>query len=259
VRRYLFAFGTLLVITSNAAASLIPLNGYATGQLSDMYPTGFTPPGWVFSIWSIIYVGLIGLSVRAVRAGGRGSSGLGNRARARLDSIEWPYLVSSIANAGWIFAWHYRQVALSVVVMLVLLASLAVAWARLRRQPASSLGERVFVDGTISLYFGWITAATFINIATLFFDLGRYPFGLAMNEWAIVAVVVATAVYVAFGAWTSDAVYTAVFVWASFGIASNAKGITDAVQLAAAAGCAAAACVVVVAALRSLTGRTRRA
>ena len=257
MRRYLFAFGTLLVIASNAAASLIPLNGYATGQLSDMYPTGFTPPGWVFSIWIIIYIGLIGLSVRAVQAGRRGNGGLGNRPRARLDSIELPYLVSSVANAGWIFAWHYRQVALSVLVMLVLLASLAVAWTRLRRQPPSGAGERVFVDGTISLYFGWITAATFINIATLFFDLGRYPFGLAMNEWAIVAVVVATAVYVAFGAWTSDAVYTAVFVWASFGIASNAKTVTDAVQLAAAAGCAAAACVVVVAAARGLIRRTR--
>lgn len=256
MRRYLFAFGTLLVIASNAAATLIPLNGLATGQLSDLYPTGFTPPGWVFSIWSIIYIGLIGLSIRAFQAGGR-SVGVGGRARARLDSIELPYLVSSVANAGWIFAWHYRQVGLSVLVMLVLLASLAVAWYRLRRQSATSLGERVFVDGTISLYFGWITAATIINVATLFFDLGRYPFGLAMDQWAIVAVVVATAVYVAFGAWTSDAVYTAVFVWASFGIANSTKGVTDAVQLAAAAGCAAAACVVVVAAVRRFTGHTR--
>jgi hypothetical protein len=256
VRRYLFAFGTLLVIASNAAATLIPLNGLTTGQLSDMYPTGFTPPGWVFSIWSLIYIGLIGLSIRGFQAGGR-SAGGNSRARGRLDAIEGPYLVSSFANAGWIFAWHYRQVGLSVVIMLLLLASLAVAWARLRRQPASSLGERVFVDGTISLYFGWITAATIINVASWFFDIGRYPFGLAMNEWAIVAVVVATAAYVAFGTWTSDAVYTAVFVWASYGIAGATRGVTEPVQLVAAAGCAAAACVVAVAAVRRLTRRAR--
>ncbi|MCZ8115479.1 hypothetical protein [Silanimonas sp.] len=75
MRRYFFAFGTLLVIASNAAASLIPLNGYATGQLSDMNPTGFTPPGWVFSIWGLIYIGSIGLAVRAALAGGRALGG----------------------------------------------------------------------------------------------------------------------------------------------------------------------------------------
>ena len=256
MRRSLFAFGTLLVITSNAAATLIPLNGYATGQLSDMYPTGFTPPGWVFSIWSVIYIGLIGLSVRAVQAGGR-AVGSHSRARGRLDAIAVPYLVSSIANAGWIFAWHYRQVGLSVLVMLVLLGSLALAWARLRRDPPASVGERVFVDGTISLYFGWITAATIINVASWFFDIGRYPFGLSMDQWAIVAVVIATSAYVAFGTWTRDAVHTAVFVWASYGIASKVQGITEAVQLAAAAGCAAAAFVVASSVLRRIADRAR--
>lgn len=254
MRRYVFAFGTLLVIASNAAASLIPLNGYATGQLSDMNPTGFTPPGWVFSIWGVIYIGIIGLALRAALAGGR-SPGGPSRARLRLESIELPFLVSSVANAGWIFAWHYRQVPLSLAVMLVLLASLALAWYRLRRQPASSWGERIFVDGTISLYFGWITAATFINVATVFFDTGTYPFGLAMDQWALVAVVIATAVYVGFGAWTSDAVYVCVFVWAAYGIATRAQGVTEAVQLAAATGCAAAACIAVLAVLRRVAAR----
>ena len=41
---------TLQLLATNFAANAVPLNGYNTGVLSDMYPTGFTPPGWVFGI-----------------------------------------------------------------------------------------------------------------------------------------------------------------------------------------------------------------
>ena len=256
MRRYLILAATLLVIATNAAATLVPINGLATGQLSDLYPTGFTPSGWVFSIWSLIYVGLIAFSIRAVVLGGRGSS---DRALARLRSIELPFLVSCAANAGWIFLWHYRQIAASVVVMLLLLASLAVIYVRLRRQPASGLLERVVVDGTFSLYAGRITTATFANLGAWFFDIGSYPLGLTMDQAAIVTVVAATAIYVAVGTWTSDAVYTAVFVWASLGIVYRAEGVTEAVQLAAAAGCGAVALVTLVSAARRLFGGPQRA
>ena len=106
---------TLLVLAVNAAASILPINGITTGELSDLYPTGFTPPGWVFSIWGLIYTGLIAFSIMALR---------GNpRARQRVATITGPYLLNALGNAGWIFAWHYRQVELSVLLMLFILAT----------------------------------------------------------------------------------------------------------------------------------------
>jgi hypothetical protein len=54
VTRLAFRFATLIVIAVNAAANLIPINGVNTGELSARYPTGFTPAGWVFAIWSLI-------------------------------------------------------------------------------------------------------------------------------------------------------------------------------------------------------------
>ncbi len=252
MNRLLIPAATLFVIGTNAAATLLPINGMATGELSALSPTGFTPAGWVFSIWSVIYLGLILFSVRAARLSTRTA---GAAAVARLASIELPYLASCAANIAWIFLWHYRQVGASVVAMLALLAALVVVYRRLRRQPASSTWERVVVDGTFSLYIGWITTATLANFGAWFFALGAYPFGLTMDEAAIVTVVLATAVYVALGTWTADPLYTAVFVWASIGIIYGTAAITSPVRLAAAAGCAAAALVTALSIARRVSSR----
>lgn len=71
---------TVMVLAVNAAANIVPLGGLNTGQLSALYPTGFTPPGYVFGIWSIIYLGLIAFSIAAFRAV--------PRTRARIERID---------------------------------------------------------------------------------------------------------------------------------------------------------------------------
>jgi translocator protein len=50
LRRYAPLLATLGVIAVNAAANILPINGMNTGQQSALYPTGFTPSGWAFSI-----------------------------------------------------------------------------------------------------------------------------------------------------------------------------------------------------------------
>ena len=230
MRKYLPLLATVVVIAINAAANIVPINGINTGEVSALYPTGFTPAGWVFAIWSLIYLGLLAFGVFALRVPDERSG------RAR--GIEPAYLVSCLANAIWIFMWHYQRLLESLLLMLVIFASLLVIYVRLRAAPAASRGERICVDMAFSLYFGWITTATLANLAAWFFDLGVYPFRLAMDDWAILTVVTATAVYTAVGVRTQDAIYTAVFAWASLGIVLQTMEISHAVRLAAAAGCA---------------------
>lgn len=259
MRRALIPLATAVVIGVNAAAVLLPLNGRSTGELSALYPTGFTPAGWVFSIWSLIYLGLIAFSIRTVAPRGRAGGGVRARSASRWRGIEWPYLVSCAANVGWILLWHDQRVGASVLAMLVLLASLVVIRARLRRQPAGPLLDKVAVDGTFSLYLGWITTAMLANLGTWFHAIGRYPFGISMDQWALVTVVLATAIYVAVGTWTADPVFTAVFVWAALGIVDRSAGITDPVRLAAAAGGSAVAVVTLISVARRLPGMRARA
>lgn len=243
MRRFLILIATLAVIGVNAAANIVPINGVNTGQVSANYPTGFTPAGWVFSIWSLIYVGLIAFSIFAIRAT--------SVQAARVRRIEIAYIVSCIANAIWIFMWHYGYILASLVLMLALLASLVVIYVRLRRTAALSFGERLCTDMPFSLYLGWITTATLANLAAWFYEAKAYPFNLPMDDWAIITVVFATAIYTAVGVRTRDAIYTAVFAWAAAGIVLQTLPTTQAVRLAAATGC-------VVAVLVTLTSAVQR-
>ena len=237
MRRYLPLIATLLVIAVNAAANIVPINGFNTGELSALNPTGFTPAGWVFGIWSLIYLGLIVFGVASIVGS--------DRTRARADGLVNVYLLNALANAAWIFAWHYRQVELSFALMLVILATLSIIFVRLRRQPAPTAREFLAIDGPFSLYFGWITTATLANLGAVFFVRQYYPFSLSMDQWALITVCAATAIYVWMGAVTRDIVYCAVFVWAAFGIAYRPTGITEPVKLAAWAGIAALALCIV--------------
>ncbi len=230
MRRYFALIATLAVIAVNAAANIVPINGVNTGEVSARYPTGFTPAGWVFAIWSLIYLGLMAFAVFAARV----PAGRAGRVRG----IEPAYLVSCLANATWIFMWHHGRILESLLLMLVLLGSLLMVYLRLRVAPASSMSERICVDMPFSLYFGWITTATLANLAAWFFELGVYPFAVPMDDWAILTVVTATAIYTAVGVRTRDAIYTSVFAWASLGIVLQTLATAHAVRLAAAAACA---------------------
>lgn len=227
-RRVLPLLGTLLVIAVSAAANTVTINGYRTGQISDLYPTGFTPAGWVFSIWSVIYVGLLAYA---------GSQIAGPRdVVERGASVRSLFLVNAVANAAWIFAWHMRSIGLSFAIMLVILGTLVAIDVRLRKLPRPSRAQRFLVDGPFSLYFGWITTATIANFGALLFAVGSYPFHLTMNQWALVSVVAAIVLYVAMGLTRRDVVYCGVFVWASLGIFLKHGGVSAPVRTAAITG-----------------------
>ena len=50
------------MVAVNYLANVLPLNGRRTGEVSDAYPSLFTPAGVTFSIWGVIYL-LLGLHV----------------------------------------------------------------------------------------------------------------------------------------------------------------------------------------------------
>ncbi len=229
------------VIGVNAAANILPINDLRTGQISDMYPTGFTPAGWVFRIWSLIYLSLLVYALTALF----GSLQL----RARAAGITPLFLLNAAANFGWIFAWHYQMIGLSVILTGIILATLIAITTRLRRNRPGWTG-RLLIDAPFSLYFGWATTATLANVANWFYDRQSWPLELAMDEWALVTVMIATAVYIWITTVTRDLIYGAVFLWVAAGIYLREEGIVDAVQLAAAAGGVLVGLAIILAAVR---------
>ncbi len=201
-----------MVITVNALANILPINNITTGELSDQFAILFVPAGYVFSIWGVIYLGLLAYAIFQALPK--------QKSNERLIKIAPWFLVNAIANSLWIFAWHYEAVALSVIIMLVILASLIKIYLDLRSSALKpSNAERWAVFLPFSIYLGWITVATVANVSVLLFKSGWAGFGLSDLFWAslLTLIAVALAVFMLYG--FKDIAYAGVLIWAFAGIA----------------------------------------
>lgn len=203
----------VLMIAANALANILPLNGLNTGQVSDLFPNLFTPAGYTFAIWSLIYL-LLFLHVLYVCGAfpGRCSS----LEKERAVRLERYFIVSSLANAAWIFAWHYLIIPLSMVLIVVMLVCLANI-AGLLRHKHLTLQEKILVKLPFSVYFGWITVATIANACVLLvsFGFGHVPYA---DIWTIAVLVVGLGIASATALKNLDPAYALVVIWAYVGI-----------------------------------------
>ena len=196
----------------NGLANALPLNGLQTGEISDRFTVYFVPAGYVFSIWGLIYLALIGYAVFQALPSQRNNP--------RLQAIGYWFVLSCVTNIIWLFLWHYEQFYWTLVAMLVLLACLIVIYLRLdigRSHPSTS--ERWLVEVPFSIYLGWITVATVANVTQLLYYLGWSGWGLSPESWYVL--VLATVLIIAgLMAYTRrDVAYLLVLVWALAGIA----------------------------------------
>ncbi len=212
VRQIVNVVAVVVTLVVNGLANALPLNGLTTGEISDSFPVFFVPAGYVFSIWGIIYLGLIGFGIyQALPA---------QRENPRLRRIGYWFALSCAANSIWIFLWHYQQFPLTIVAMLMLLACLIVIYLRLDINGRTVIrgAQRWLVDVPFSIYLGWITVATVANVTSVLYDLNWDGFGIAPDVWAMIMLVVATVVTAAVIFTRSDIAYTAVIIWAFIGI-----------------------------------------
>jgi translocator protein len=181
--------GTLLV---NYLSNALPLNGVTAAEVSDALYTYFTPANFAFSIWGLIYLGLTGFVVyQALPA---------QRDNPMMRRIGYPFALTSVLNAVWLFAWHYGNFVLSVVVMLALLATLLTIYVRLdlglpaakRRLDFSNWADRWLVHIPFSLYTAWMTVATVANVAgtLVYYEWGGW--GISGPVWSVIMMGVAT-------------------------------------------------------------------
>ena len=63
LRQVLVVLAVIAVIAEKSIAVALPLNGLDTGEISDRFDIFFVPAGYVFSIWSLIYIGLIAYAI----------------------------------------------------------------------------------------------------------------------------------------------------------------------------------------------------
>jgi hypothetical protein len=88
------------------------------------------------------------------------------------------FSITSLVNAAWILAWHYGNIPLTMILMVLLLAALSAIMESLRRR-ALTTREKLLIRLPFSVYYGWITVATIANAAVLLVFLNWDRWGLS--------------------------------------------------------------------------------
>lgn len=230
----LVILAVMATIAINGLANALPLNGQMTGEISDRFPVYFVPAGYVFSIWGVIYLGLILYSVYQVLPA--------QRTNPRLASIDVLFILSCLANIVWLFLWHYNIFPLTLVVMVVLLGLLIAIYLRLGIGLVEvPRAEKWLVDVPFSIYLGWITVATIANATSLLSYLNWSGWGIGDEIWTAIMLAASTVIAGLIAFTRGDAAYLLVIIWAFVGIAVKHAGTPS---VAAAAWVASGAVVV---------------
>src|SRR5215213_9600051 len=221
VQATLVLTATLITIGVNFLAALGQINGTTAAEISARYPTPVTPAGYAFSIWSLIYSGFLAFSVYQLLP-----SNL-----AKFQRIRAFYVLTCVLNCGWLYFWHYDQIGVCFVLILLLAITLFFINSDLRK--TDSPGEYWLVKAPFSIYFGWVTTAALVNFAVLLVYL---QIGFLIETSVIIAViliVLATAIAVLVRSKLSNYLFPLAVGWALTAIAVKQSGQTAVVTACA--------------------------
>lgn len=213
VQKAILVVTFVAMVTVNALANILPINGIGTGAVSDSYPNLFAPAGLTFSVWGLIYV-LLAVHTLYQLGLFRGGEKVND---ALLNKVGLVFSGTSLVNTAWIFSWHYRLIPLSMVLMAILLIGLICIASTIRAQRLTSK-EKLLIRLPFSVYFGWITVATIANATTLLVSVGWGGFGLPESTWTIMILAVGMLIGTATAIRFKDIAYVLVLIWAYAGI-----------------------------------------
>ena len=204
------------MVTLNALSITLPLGGMTTEQLSNQYDNPFTPIGFTFSIWSIIYTLLLIFSIIPLINALRGKE---QKNKIVNKNIGYLYAISCLLNGLWILAWQYQHVFVSVIIMLGLLVTLIKTHIELRRNTTTlTWSDKYITFPAFSIYLGWISVATIANITAWTVSIGWNGWGISMIHWTSIMAVVATLLGTIMFLKFRDIFFNLVIIWALYGI-----------------------------------------
>lgn len=188
--------GGILVLAVNSLANALPINGLNTGQVSGLYPNLFVPAGFTFSIWSVIYLLMLGYMALSVKWMWHAPT---LRPGMLATNISPWFLITCILNSAWILLWHYLQIGLSVIVMLLFLATLIHIYLELQKHRKGISGVRkVFLYHFFVVYLGWISVATIANITAWLVSLKWSGFGIDPAYFSLTMIAIAIGLAIVF-------------------------------------------------------------
>lgn len=204
------------------------------GEVSDTFNTRITPAGYAFSIWGVIYFLIAVFVIWAILPGQKSNDLVDN-------AIGWRFLSSCLLNVVWIIVWTQAKEWTTWLASLILFGLLAnLMWILIRCQSwgckRSTAVEFLSIDITFSVYAGWVTAASIVNVAAALVGSGWTGSPWTGEGWSALIAVVAAGIYLFVLYKRKDVAYALVYCWAFLAVILNNKDsvaivVTDAVLI----------------------------
>lgn len=214
----ILAIATLLAILAtlsvNILSNFFPARGLNIGEVANTILRGVqvTPANYAFAIWGLIYLGLIAYGIYQLRPSERG-----NPTIRRVDSL---LIIACIAQIAWVYLFTLRLFWLSVVAMLAILLPLIGAYVQLGIGTERVSRARKWLAWVpFSVYLGWISVATIVNIASALYISGWDGWGISAAGWTAIMLIVGAAIAATIAIQRADIAFTLVFIWAYVAIA----------------------------------------
>lgn len=204
----------LSLVVNGLAGSTNLINGYNTADISDLHPTLFTPAGLTFAIWGVIY---LLVTVYVVRQFFPSKGRDKKKVDTLISSMAKPFILLSLLNTAWLFAWQYDIIWLSLILMLGILGTLIHISSKQAKVKLSGI-DWLTIRVPFSIYFGWITVATIANVAIFLTTIGWDGWGIDDTTWTVIILIIGAAIGVVTSLLRKDWAYLAVLVWAYIGI-----------------------------------------
>lgn len=205
-----------IVLYVNYLSMTLPINGVTIKELSDKYQTLFTPASITFSIWAVLYLGLVLYVFWQLKS--LFSSAFMPEVDVVIRKIGVLFLLSCVFNSAWIFAWHYNKMFFSVIIMIGLLLTLIEINQRVRYELPNTPQYKLFLRLPFGMYLGWVSIALITNIAAYLTKTGWNGFGLDPRFWQMTMIAVATIISCWAVVKLNNVGYGLVVIWALGGI-----------------------------------------
>ncbi|MEH1009091.1 tryptophan-rich sensory protein [Winogradskyella sp. ECml5-4] len=209
----------LITIFINYLSNTGTLNNTTIGEVSNSYRSLFTPAGYTFAIWGVIYLLLIGFVIY---------QGRGLFKDVKNDDVVlktgWWFILSCLFNSLWVFAWIYEYTGVSCIFIFLLLFSLLKIVVNNRMElDDEPLPIIAFVWWPFVIYSGWVTVASIANVSTYLVKIDWGGFGWSDVTWTIILIAIAVFINVIITWKRNMREFALVGAWALIGIGNANK------------------------------------
>ncbi len=204
----------LATLSVNILSNFFPPQGLNIGEIANTILKGvlITPANYAFAIWGLIYLGLIAYGIYQLRPNQHGDANI-----RRVDCL---LIVACIAQIAWVYLFTLRLFWLSVVAMLAILLPLIGAYLQLGIGKVRVSREYTWLaQMPFSIYLGWISVATIVNIASALYISSWDGWGISAVGWTAIMLIVGAVIAAIVAVQRADIAFTLVFVWALVAIA----------------------------------------